>query len=106
MRGWTYNLLDRLTDWLVDLMIMLEPKRPRRQELDYHVSVLPDEILAIIRISWYKDGKPDSIDEVVLMEDGQDGYDAFAEVVTSALHRGANLSIRSGYSATDLGIMQ
>jgi hypothetical protein len=85
---------------------MMEPKRPRRQELDYHVSVLPDEILAIIRISWYKDGKPDAVDEVVLMEDGQDGYDAFAQVVTDALQHGANLSIRSGYSATDLGIMQ
>jgi hypothetical protein len=85
---------------------MMEPKRPRRQELDYHVSVLPDEILAIIRISWYKDGKPDAVDEVVLMEDGQDGYDAFAQVVTDALRHGANLSIRSGYSATDLGIMQ
>ena len=84
----------------------MEPKNPRRQELDYHVSALPDEILAIIRISWYKDGKPDAVDEVVLMEDGQDGYDAFAEVVTSALHRGANLSIRSSYRATDLGIMQ
>ena len=106
MREWTYNLLDRVTDWLVDLMIMMEPKRPRHQELDYHVSVLPAEILAIIRISWYRDGKPDSVNEVVLMEDGQDGYDAFAQVVTDALQHGANLSIRSGYSATDLGIMQ
>jgi hypothetical protein len=40
------------------------------------------------------------------MEDGQNGYDAFAAVVTSALQRGANVSIRSGYDAADLGIMQ
>jgi hypothetical protein len=85
---------------------MIEPKRPRKQELDYHVSALPQEILAIVRVSWYVDGKPDEIDEMVLMEDGQNGYDAFAAVVSSALQRGANVSIRSGYDAADLGIMQ
>ena len=85
---------------------MIEPRSPRHQELDYHVSVLPAEILAIIRISWYRDGKPDSVNEVVLMEDGQEGYDAFAQVVTDALQHGANLSVSSGYNATDLGIMQ
>jgi hypothetical protein len=85
---------------------MIEPKRPRKQELDYHVSALPQEILAIVRVSWYVDGKPDEIDEMVLMEDGQNGYDAFAAVVSSALQRGANVSIRSGYAAKDLGIIQ
>jgi hypothetical protein len=57
-------------------------------------------------VSWYVDGKPDEIDELVLMEDGQNGYDAFAAVVGSALQRGANVSIRSGYQAADLGIIQ
>ncbi len=85
---------------------MIEPKRPRKQELDYHVSALPEEILAIVRVSWYVDGKPDEIDELVLMEDGQNGYDAFAAIVSSALQRGANVSIRSGYAAKDLGIIQ
>jgi hypothetical protein len=85
---------------------MIEPKRPRKQELDYHVSALPEEILAIVRVSWYVNGKPDEVDEMVLMEDGQNGYDAFAAVVSTALQRGANVSIRSGYAAADLGIMQ
>jgi hypothetical protein len=85
---------------------MIEPKKPRKQELDYHVSALPDEILAIVRVSWYVDGKPDEVDEMVLMEDGQNGYDAFATIVSSALQRGANVSIRSGYAAKDLGIIQ
>jgi hypothetical protein len=106
MREWTYNLLDWLTNALIELMIVIEPKRPRKQELDYHVSSLPDEILAIVRVSWYVNGKADEVDEVVLMEDGQNGYDAFAAVVSHALERGANVSIRSGYCAKDLGIMQ
>jgi hypothetical protein len=85
---------------------MIEPRKPRKQELDYHVSSLPDEILAIVRVSWYLDGKPDEVDEMVLMEDGQNGYDAFVAVVQRALQGGANVSIRSGHAAKDLGIMQ
>jgi hypothetical protein len=89
-------------------MTLLEPKKPqmqRRQALDYTVSVLPSAILAIVRVSWYKDGKADEVDEVVLMEDGQNGYDAFAALVDSSLRRGANVSIRSGYAPEDLGIL-
>ena len=79
MRGLIYNLLDWITDRLVEVMILIDPqKSSRNSTLDYTVSVLPDEILAIVRLTWYKEGKADEVDETVLMEDGQNGYDAFA----------------------------
>jgi hypothetical protein len=105
MRGLIYNLLDWVTDRLVDLMIWMEPKKPRRQELDYTVCDLPNEVLAVIRLTWYKNGKADEVDELRIMEDGQNGYDAFAAAVEGALTRGANVSIRSGYAPQQLGIM-
>ena len=83
---------------------MIEPRKPRKQELDYHVSALPQEVLAIVRVSWYKEGKADEVDETILFEDGQNGYDAFAALVGTALSQGANVSIRSGYLPEDLGI--
>jgi hypothetical protein len=83
---------------------MIEPRKPRKQELDYHVSALPEEVLAIVRVSWYKEGKADEVDETILFEDGQNGYDAFAALVGTALSQGANVSIRSGYAPEDLGI--
>jgi hypothetical protein len=87
-------------------MIWIDPQmKSRNSTLDYTVSKLPENILAIVRISWYKDGKADEVDETVLMEDGQNGYDAFATLVTSSLNRGANVSIRSGYAPQDLGII-
>jgi hypothetical protein len=105
MRGLIYNLLNWLTDLLVEAMIWMDPQKSNRNStLDYTVSALPDEILAIVRISWYKNGKADEVDETVLMEDGQNGYDAFAALVGSSLRRGANVSIRSGYAPQDLGI--
>jgi hypothetical protein len=83
----------------------MDPQKSNRNStLDYTVSALPDEILAIVRISWYKNGKADEVDETVLMEDGQNGYEAFAALVGSSLRRGANVSIRSGYAPRDLGI--
>lgn len=83
---------------------MIEPRKPRKQELDYTVCNLPQEILAIVRTTWYKNGKADEVDQVILYEDGQNGFDAFAALVGSALNRGANVSIRSGYAPEDLGI--
>lgn len=104
MRAWIYHLLDWLTDRMVEVMIVIEPKKPRRQELDYTISRLPTEILAIIRISWYVNGKPNEIDEMVLLEDGASGYEAFHAVIGQALKKGASVSIRSGYDPQDLGI--
>jgi len=84
----------------------MEPRKPRKQELDYHVSALPEEVLAIVRVSWYREGKADEVDETILFEDGQNGYEAFAALVGTALSQGANVSIRSGYAPEDLGIHQ
>jgi hypothetical protein len=106
MRGLIYRLLDWITDRLVDVMIWIDPQKSSRNwTLDYTVSKLPEEILAIVRVTWYKDGRADEVDQVVMMEDGQNGYDAFAALVTSSLNRGANVSIRSGYAPQDLGII-
>ena len=87
-------------------MIWVEPKKPRKPEIDYTMCELPDNILAIVRMKYYKGGKADEVDQVVLYEDGQNGYDAFAALVESALKKGANVSIRSGYAPQDLGIYQ
>jgi len=87
-------------------MVWIDPQKGNRKAtLDYTVSALPEEILAIVRVTWYKDGKADEVDQVVMMEDGQNGYDAFAALVTGSLNRGANVSIRSGYAPQDLGIL-
>ena len=86
-------------------MILVEPKKSRRPEIDYTMCELPDNILAIVRMKYYKNGKADEVDQVVLYEDGQNGYDAFAAAVRGALARGADVSIRSQYRPDQLGIL-
>jgi len=86
-------------------MIWVEPKKPRKPEIDYTMCELPDNIQAIVRMHYYKGGKADEVDQVVLYEDGQNGYEAFAAAVNGALARGADVSIRSQYRPDQLGII-
>jgi len=90
-------------------MLKRNSKQPRRvasrkPQLGYTVVALPEEVLAIIRICWFVDGKPGEVDEMTLFEDGDNGYDAFHAVVGSALRQGANVTVSSGYQPEDLGI--
>jgi hypothetical protein len=48
-------------EWLMDRLIAMQTPS-RRPLLDYHIhTALPDHILAIIRVSWYTNGKPDCV---------------------------------------------
>lgn len=86
-------------------MILVEPKKPRKPGLDYTMCELPNQVLAVVRMKYYKGGKADEVDEMVIMEDGQDGYEAFTAAVNGALARGADVSIRSQYRPDQLGII-
>lgn len=88
----------------------LTPEPPtapvRRCLLDYHVSLtLPDDIMAIVRTTWYDgNGHPETVDEMVIMEDDDDNRTVFCHVITSAAMQGANISVRSSYDPEELGI--
>ena len=64
---------------------------------------LPPEIFAVLRLTWYKDGKPHRINEVILEEE-EGIQDGFSEVVVEALKTGADVSILTEYNAASLGI--
>lgn len=97
-----------MLDWAIKLVARLlgqvNDSADRFQRIDYTVCRLPENILAVVRLSWYKDGKAHEIDEFLLMEDGQNGYDAFHHMVQNALSTGADVYIRSGYDPEDLGL--
>jgi hypothetical protein len=98
--------LEWVTERLLWWLMALEPRPPRKQCLDYHVSLtLPEHILAIIRVSWYNNGRPECVNEVVLLEDDETALEAFAYVVGTSMEQGANVSIRSAYQPEELGIL-
>ena len=87
-------------------MAWIEPKTSRNPSLDYTICKLPEQVLAVVRTKYYKNGKADKIGEIVILQDGQSGYDTFAMAVNTALTDGADVSIRSQYKPEQLGIMQ
>jgi len=89
--------------WLRKVLGM-ESKPPRKQCLHCATKELPDEIFAVIRLSWFKDGKPYEVDEIRLIDNGDDDFEGFASVVGEALKAGADVSILTAYDAEDLGI--
>jgi hypothetical protein len=86
-------------------MVVVEPKKPRRQGIDYTMCKLPNQVLAVVRMKYYKGGKADEVDEMVIMEDGQNGYDAFVAAISGAIARGADVSIKSQYRPDQLGLI-
>lgn len=89
--------------WLRKVLGM-ESKPPRKQCLHCATKELPDEIFAVIRLSWFKNGKPYEVDEIRLIDNGDDDFEGFASVVGEALKAGADVSILTAYDAEDLGI--
>lgn len=87
-------------------MTSLEPRPPRKQTIDYHICALPSDVLAIVRVSWYRNGRADAVNEIIFMEDGDRAYREFERTINSSVYAGANISIRSGYQPQDLGLME
>lgn len=99
MLGWACGLIYKL--------IRQVSNQPRhKQKVNYMMGTLPDNVLAVVRLSWYKDGKAKEIDEFVLWEDGQNGYDALLHIVDNAISTGVDVCIRSDYEPEDLGLIR
>ena len=82
-----------MTDHIVDISDPLEPRPPRRQTLGYSRKPLPQDVFAVVRLSWYKDGKPHEIDEFQIVERSSNSFDAFMAAVTQAIQCGADVSV-------------
>jgi hypothetical protein len=80
----------------------------RRPVIDYHICpVIPEEIVAIIRTTWYDgNGKPETVDEMVIMEDNEEADTVLQHVLTTNINQGASISIRSAYDPQMLGICE
>ena len=93
-----------MMDHVFDVTDEEGPKPPRRQTLGYTKRDLPNEVLAIIRLSWYKKGRPHEIDEFQVMEDGQNGFDAFVAAVSNAIQCGADVTVICSLPPEEFGL--
>lgn len=80
-----------------------KPKPPRRPTLAVINGSVPDDVFALIRMSWFKQGRPIEVEEFRIFE-CDEAYAIFHGTVGQALRQGADVSVMTTYSAEALGI--
>lgn len=95
-----------MTDQIIDVTDPMEPRPPRRQTLGYSRKPLPDDIFAVVRLSWFKSGKPHEVDEFQIMERSQNSFDAFMAAITQAIQCGADVTVICDEDPSYFGINQ
>lgn len=84
----------------------MEAARPRKQQLTITTKALAEPVFAVVRVSWFKNGREDSVDEVQL-EDGIDNVEAVLEtVIKNALEAGADVSVITTAAASQFAVDQ
>jgi len=94
--------------WLNRLMAKPEDKsqqqEPQKKRLVYvYNQKLPEEIFAIVRLSWYREGKVNRVDEVCLIKEDE-LYSDFSAVLAEAVDAGADIAIKTSIDSEVLGI--
>lgn len=79
------------------------PKRPRRPTLGYTVGEIPGELLAIVRVSWFRKGRAYEIEEYQI-EECPDAENQFHYIVGTALKQGADVAVLTQYQPEQLHI--
>ena len=79
------------------------PKPPRRPTLGYTVADIPFELLAIVRVSWYRRGRAYEVEEYQI-EECPDAQHQFHYLVGGALRQGADVCVLTQYQPEELGV--
>jgi hypothetical protein len=80
-----------------------KPKPPRRPTLAVIIGAVPDDVFAVIRMSWFRQGRPIEVEEFRIFE-CEEAFDIFHGTVGQALRQGADVSVMTTYSPEALGI--
>ena len=78
---------------------------PRRPTLAVITGAIPDDVFAVVRMSWFRKGRPFEVEEFQIVE-CPDATAIFHGTVGQALRLGADVSVVTTYSAETLGIPQ
>lgn len=79
------------------------PKRPRKPTLGFTTGDIPYELLAVVRIAWYRKGMAYEVEEYQIQE-CDDAHAQFHYIVGTALKQGADVCVLTQYQPEDLGV--
>jgi hypothetical protein len=84
----------------------MDAARPRKQQLSISTKALAEPVFAVVRVSWFKNGRECDVDEVQL-DAGIDNVEAVLEtVIKNALEAGADVSVITTAAASQFAVDQ
>ena len=86
-------------------LLLMDTRKPRRQQLSCCRKELPKDVFAVIRLAWFKNGKPYSVEELKVLEACTDTVAAVQILVHEALKAGADVSVLTECDPTKLGFV-
>lgn len=92
-----------MMNWIAAINAM-GARRPRKQELFCSRKELPNHVVAIIRLTWHKSGKPYSVEELCIEDAFDETETAVHLLIKEALKAGADVSILTAKCPTQFGI--
>ena len=82
----------------------MEAKKPRRQQLVCVKGQMQPHIFAIIRLSWYRNGRLYTVEEMNLENGFKETLESVIMLIKDALKTGADVTIQTACQPQDLGI--
>lgn len=79
-------------------------KKPRRQQLSCVQGQLPPPLFAIVRVSWFKQGKIYAVEEMNIEDAGEDTGEVLLGLFKEALKQGADVYSITTCHPADIGI--
>ena len=79
-------------------------KKPRKQQLSCVQGTLPPDLFAIVRVSWFKQGKVYAVEEMNIEDAGEETGDALILLFKEALKQVADVYSITSCHPADIGI--
>jgi hypothetical protein len=96
----------RVAAWLIwrePVAKSSQPKPPRKPTLGFTTGDIPFELLAVVRIQWFRRGRAFEVEEYQIPE-SDSAYGQFHYLVGRALKEGADVCVLTQYKPEDLGV--
>jgi len=84
-------------------LLLMGSRKPRRQELSCSRKEMPNDVFAVIRLAWFREGKLYSVEELQVITECEDKVNVVQLLVHEALKAGADVSVLTACHPTALG---
>jgi len=86
-------------------LLQMSIRKPRKQQLACSRKEMPQDVFAIIRLAWFKNGKQYSVEELQVLTVCPDTIYTVQKLVHEALKAGADVCVLTACDPTKLGFV-